>query len=62
MNFFRKRKDTYIQKEFKKIYEYETPWTDDTTFQIVKIHYLGEILRLSFRKLKRSANVKTAKS
>jgi hypothetical protein len=56
------KKVNYIQSEFKKIYGYETPWTDDTTFQIVKIHYLGEILKLSFKKLKRSANVIPTKS
>jgi hypothetical protein len=56
MNFFRERKATYIQKEFKKIYGYEPPWTDYTTFQLVKTHYLGEILKLSFKKSKRSAN------
>jgi len=51
----------YIQTEFKKIYGYETPWTDDTTYQLVKIHYLGELLKISIRKLKRIANVKIAK-
>jgi len=56
------KKMNYIQAEFKKVYGYETPWTDDTTFHIVKTHYLGEILRLSFKKLQRTANVKTTKS
>jgi hypothetical protein len=58
MNFFRKRKNTYIQKEFKKIYGGKSPFNDHVTFHIVKTYYLGEILKLKSTKLGRR-NVST---
>lgn len=53
MNFFRKRKDTYIQREHVKIFGSKSSLSDHATFHIVKTHYLGEILKLSVEKNKR---------
>jgi len=51
MNFFRKRKVSYIQKEYKKIYGSKSSFSDELTFQIVRMFYLGEKLKLKLRLL-----------
>ncbi len=56
MIFFRKRKDTYIQKEHEKIFGDKSPFSDRTTFQIVKTYYLGEILKLKAEKNRKEEN------
>jgi hypothetical protein len=53
VNFFRKRKDTYIQKEHEKIFGDKSPFSDRITFHIVKTHYLGEIFKLINEKNKK---------
>jgi len=62
MNFFRKRKSTYIQKEHEKIFGDKSSFSDYTTFHIVKTYYLGEILKLKSIKLRRSNNAISKKS
>ena len=47
------RRMNYIQKEFKKIYGSETCFSDETTFQIVKVFYLGEKMKLENKKRKK---------
>lgn len=56
VNFFSKRKDTYIQKEHEKVFGNKSPFTDQTTFHIVKMFYLSEIFKLRIEKNKRKDN------
>jgi len=61
MNFFRKKKNSYIQKEHEKIFGDKSPFSDRITFHIVKTHYLGEMLRLSSKKLKKEKKCRIRK-
>ena len=43
------KKNSYIQNEYKKVYGSKSPFSDELTFQIVKMFYLGEKLKLKLR-------------
>ncbi len=47
------KKNNYIQDEHKKIYGDKSPFSDFVTFQIVKMFYLGERLKLKCEQIRR---------
>lgn len=53
MKIFKKKKLNYIQQEFKNIFDIESPFSKNLTFNIVKLHYKGEILELKIQNYKK---------
>lgn len=47
----RKKNNSYIQNEYKKIFGKKSPFTDPTTFQVVKMFFLGERLKLIYKRI-----------
>lgn len=47
----RKKNNSYIQNEYKKIFGEKSPFTDPTTFQVVKTFFLGERLKLIYKRI-----------
>jgi len=45
------KKKSYIQNEYEKVFDCESPFSDKTTFQIIKTFYLGERLKLILLKV-----------
>lgn len=50
------KKLSYIQNEYKKVHGDKSPFSDRVTFQLVKMFYLGELLKLNNINIEKEKN------